>query len=265
MTERPEPWVCAVCGHEQPATPIEYDTGWAEWQDDFGCPVCARRKLGAELREELRLNTLQRYGMLDGEYAEMTLASYRVDPTFPSQAEAIRRIRKRIGQWRAGDWSQGLWIHGPYGIGKTHLGIAAAREGIQVFEPLEQDGTLFAVYTVPDLLSRIKASWNKPEVHGTEKEIIDQVVKPVLLMLDDLGAEHTTVNGKSWFSEIMFKIVNARWLKRRAMIVTTNLSVKELRKLLGDRVMSRLIELIGKPIPLDGVDMRASRSIQREE
>src|SRR5689334_15147590 len=71
------------------------------------------------------------------QFAEATLDNYRPDPDYPSQAEAVAKVRAFAGGWsRAGGGGGGLfgrrrakepaakpgiYLDGGFGVGKTHL------------------------------------------------------------------------------------------------------------------------------------------------
>ena len=73
-----------------------------------------------------------------------------------------------------------------------------------------------------------------------------------LLHLDDVGAERQT----EWVLEQLYSIVNTRYEDQRAIVVTTNLQPDELAAQIGERTVSRLIEMCGDPLPLFGADRR---------
>ncbi len=52
--------------------------------------------------------------------------------------------------------------------------------------------------------------------------------------------------------EQLYSIVNARYEAERAIVATTNLEPDELAEHLGERTVSRLVEICGDPIPLCG-------------
>ena len=66
------------------------------------------------------------------QFATATLDSYRPDPDYPSQAEAVERVRAFATAWegkgggflrrrRAPETKPGLYLDGGFGVGKTHL------------------------------------------------------------------------------------------------------------------------------------------------
>lgn len=69
------------------------------------------------------------------QFDDATLDNYRPDPDYPSQAEAVERVRAFAGAWRSGgggglfrkrasETKPGLYLDGGFGVGKTHLLVA---------------------------------------------------------------------------------------------------------------------------------------------
>ena len=78
-----------------------------------------------------------------------------------------------------------------------------------------------------------------------------------LLHLDDLGAERPT----EWVLEQLYSIVNERWQDRRSIVVTSNLmDLEQLRAQVGNRTVSRLLEICDEQIPIYGDDLRLAGS-----
>ena len=66
------------------------------------------------------------------QFAEATLENYRPDPDYPSQAEAVAKVRAFVAAWngsggglfsrrKAPETKPGLYLDGGFGVGKTHL------------------------------------------------------------------------------------------------------------------------------------------------
>jgi DNA replication protein DnaC len=202
--------------------------------------------------EEVKAATLRRYKLDAGRYAHMTLDSYKPDPGYPSQAEAKEAVLSIVATWASGDWSAGILLaSADVGIGKTHLAIAAAREGVMRYRPGIGEQIL-AVWDMPSFVDAVRHTYDD----GGTADLIASVQQPVILVLDDIGIEHVSRESRSWYQGLMFQIVNARWLARRATIVTTNLDADDLWAWVGPRVFSRLIELVGAPVLMQGEDYR---------
>src|SRR5688572_16326705 len=65
------------------------------------------------------------------QFDDATLENYRPDPDYPSQAEAVARVRAFAAAWKGGggglfrkkapELKPGLYLDGGFGVGKTHL------------------------------------------------------------------------------------------------------------------------------------------------
>jgi DNA replication protein DnaC len=56
--------------------------------------------------------------------------------------------------------------------------------------------------------------------------------------------------------KLSVKLINARWVARRATIITTNLDARALWEMLGKRLYSRLVGLTGQLVHMAGRDHR---------
>jgi DNA replication protein DnaC len=65
--------------------------------------------------------------------------------------------------------------------------------------------------------------------------------------------------------EQLYTIVNTRYEDGRAIVLTTNLGSADLRAQIGDRTVSRLVEMCGDPVPLFGADRRMDSEIVMPE
>ena len=129
---------------------------------------------------------------------------------------------------------------GNYGTGKTHLAAAILKDVLK-------KGHSGVFLTMPDLINKIKSSWNED---GDDK-IIKSLKEVDLLVIDDIGAE----NSKDWIREKLYIILNSRYESMKSTIFTTNCSWSELKKNIGERIESRLCEMC-KVVRLTGPDRR---------
>jgi DNA replication protein DnaC len=145
---------------------------------------------------------------------------------------------------------KGLLFIGPPGIGKTHVAVSVLREVVL-------KGMRGVYYDTRSLLSTIRSTYN-PVTRASEAEVLDEVMRAELLVLDDLGAERLT----DWVEETMHLIVNTRYNEKRPTVFTTNYEdvsdVGDLDSLLvrvGYRLHSRLREMC-EFLEYDGPDYR---------
>ena len=116
-------------------------------------------------------------------------------------------------------------------------------------------GRTVAIYSLPKLLARIRATYERDLGGDSYGEFFDRLVSVDLLHIDDLGAEKRT----DWVLEQLYAIVNERYEAGRSMVVTTNLGEDDLAAQIGRRTVSRLLEICGSPLQISGEDLRYRR------
>ena len=164
---------------------------------------------------DLEQSALPRYvavgGMSADRLAPMTFESFR-----PGGHGLRGQQRSNLeGAFRlARQWAEGpegwLVLQGGPGCGKTHLAAAIANDRIAA-----GDSVCFA--TVPDLLDELRAGY-APEAGESSAQIFRRLQDVTLLVLDDLGAHHSS----PWAEEKLYQLLNHRYLGRMATVVTRN-------------------------------------------
>jgi DNA replication protein DnaC len=101
---------------------------------------------------------------------------------------------------------------------------------------------------------------------GGSREILRPLIECDLLVLDELGAGKTS----PWVMDLLYYLVNSRYLEDRLTIFTTNYSdfpkktgEESLTDRVSQRIRSRLWEMCRR-IELRGRDYRAERLATRE-
>src|SRR5699024_452498 len=121
-----------------------------------------------------------------------------------------------------------------------HLSVAVTKE-------LMRKGKSCLFVSLPKLLTKIKNTYSGGEV--SEDKLLKMIQDVDLLVLDDVGAEQQT----DWVNSKLFEIMDDR--AGKATIYTTNLNSKELRKQIGERNFSRMMDNL-QIIPMNGRDYR---------
>ncbi|WP_312653190.1 ATP-binding protein [Proteiniclasticum sp.] len=118
-----------------------------------------------------------------------------------------------------------LLFFGSPGTGKTFLSSCIAKE-------LLDAGHLVVYRTADGLIQNLK------EVKFHENvELLDLLLNCDLLIIDDLGTELTTE-----FSKVeLFNFLNAKLLRKKKMIISTNLTLENLKNKYDERIYSRLV------------------------
>ncbi len=140
-------------------------------------------------------------------------------------ARALRVARRYVRHWpEMLEQSKGLLFYGPTGTGKTYLADCIANalkaQGVPVVVT-----SLLRVTADADALTRI----------------IERMKAARLLVLDDLGTERDT----SFKREQVFSVLDSRYASKRPLIVTTNLSLSEMKagEVSAQRIFDRVLSM----------------------
>ncbi len=150
----------------------------------------------------------------------------------------VKGIRERLDEGR------GIWFAGDVGTGKTTLAMLISKAA------MEADRTV-AIYSLPRLLGLLRDSYDDDSAYSLN-ELLDRLCSVDLLHVDDVGAEQSS----PWVLEQLYTIINTRYEDGRAMLLTTNLDHEQLVAQIGERTVSRLYEMCGRPLPMWGDDQR---------
>jgi DNA replication protein DnaC len=112
----------------------------------------------------------------------------------------------------------GALLVGPPGVGKSHLAIGLALSAIRA-------GYTVAHRSAFDLAGELAEA----SACGTRREVIDTLVKPDLLLIEDLGMKRLPASAAEDLLEVF-----ARRYGRGAVIVTTNRPIEDWGEVLGD-------------------------------
>jgi DNA replication protein DnaC len=139
---------------------------------------------------------------------------------------------------------KGLLFFGPTGTGKTFYAACIANALIDKGIPVLMTD-----------FSRIRNILQ--ESFDGRQKYLDSLNRFPLLILDDLLAESKT----EYMQEIVYSVINARYLAGLPLIVTSNLTGEELKHpkdMSNQRVFSRLLEMC-MPVEVAGNDRRRER------
>ena len=160
----------------------------------------------------------------------------------PTVVDEVRRYVRDLDHKL--DSGRGLWLMGDVGTGKTTLAMLVSSAALA-------KGRSVAIYSLPRLLSELRKTFDESS-DMSYLQLLDSLASVDLLHIDDVGAERSN----EWVLEQLYSIVNSRYEEEKSVVITTNLAHDALREQIGERTVSRLVEMCGDPLPLFGVDRR---------
>lgn len=144
---------------------------------------------------------------------------------------------------------RGIYIHGSVGTGKTHLCYAIKKK----YD--DPQGRFWAKFwNTTELLREMRLDFDR---NGMDKKHVEEELmdRKYLLILDDVGAEKMS----DWVAETFYLIVNKRYNEMLPTIFTSNLSIADLAERIGDRTVSRIVEMCDV-VELIGKDRRITNT-----
>lgn len=203
---------CPECGGE----------GWLAIRDDCGAVKMHRCPCQRVMRITHRI---------PAKYADARLTDLKI------------AIIDQLEAWVADAHCPGLFLHGPTGVGKTHMAVALCRE------LLESDHDALLISS-SRFYREIRETFNNSE--RDEESVLRKYCRAPWLLLDDVGAGALSDFERRYLLDLLDRRA------ARRTIVTSNLSVQDLALRFDERIASRLSEF--KVLHCAGADRRAARS-----
>jgi DNA replication protein DnaC len=194
----------------------------------------------AELREQQRkIDELRRAGFNNDD-----IASWTFENSNGSNEKIMQIMRNYVDNFpHFLEHGKGLLLYGNVGTGKTYAAACVANALINK--------------VVPCYMTNFSRARNM--VFEDKQRYLDNLQKFRLLVLDDLGAEAKS----EYMQEVVFSIIDARYRAGLPMIITTNLSLDEIknpRTLTEARCYDRILERC-YPVEVAGQSQRRKKII----
>lgn len=199
------------------------------------CPICQKELDDAEARDLAMREEYDRNGRI-------TL--WAETANIPKMYRNQREITPNVNQADALNYNfdKNLILVGSVGTGKTMIASTLGMKAIA------QHKTVRYLYA-SDIATRVKETWGSKVL--SEKEAIDDLINCDLLILDEIG--------RCEYNEWIFKVLDGRYMEQKPTIFLGNIEAKELPRILGDAIASRLRTNV-KVITFGETDHRIARS-----
>lgn len=229
----------------------------------YHCPLCSDTgfidsdKCSCRKKEEARW--LYRHSHIEADLKAENFDTLRtdiydetVDSNGLSEKSRMESIIKKCRDYAASFPQQGssLYLYGSTGVGKTFLSNCIAKE-------ILDRGFSVLYFSAPaffEMLSTIHFDRNE------DKEFaLADFIQYDLLILDDLGTEFMN----SLTQSDLFYILNERILKKKSTIISSNLSLNQVRERYTERIASRLISFY-ECMEITGQDKRIQHKLEQK-
>ena len=237
------------------------DSGFpADYLDPvFSCPDCQdtgyinREKCHCSKQAEIALLYEQSgiQDLLKQNNFELLSYEYYTGEALALFQNAVKTCRSFIKNFNS-DYHN-LFFYGTVGTGKSFLSGCIAKELLEMGNSV----IYFSAVGLFEALSHLSFDYkNKEELHG----VYEDLYQCDLLIIDDLGTELTN----NFVTSQLFSCLNERHMRKKSTIISTNLSLEELRNRYSDRIFSRITSNY-KICKLSGPDIRIYKKLNKPE
>lgn len=205
------------------------------------CPQCDQEKLQAiqldfdrRAQADIEAREFRENSLVNPKMWSCTFDSFTAEE---GSREAV--MKKRIGKAAEAFAAKKVAAHhavlyGQPGAGKSHLAMALMQK------VHETSGQTMAFINISRLFSRLKNSFDDPTEYWTKEKALQVMTSVDLLCIDDLGTESSM--GRSgqeatkWSQDIIYDVLE----NQDRIVITTNLSEKELKRVYDAKIFSRI-------------------------
>ena len=234
----------AAAGYPADYTDVKYDCPKCSDSGYVGIKMCECMKKALTLAgfASSGLGSLVEKQTFDN----FSLEYYRDNAKAYEEMSKFLEAARKYAEEFAPDRTRNLLLMGGTGLGKTHMSSAIAR---RIIERGFDVCYTSAISMINDFDTEQFSNARIPR-----GELTDKYFDCDLLIIDDLGTE--LVN--QFTTSVLYNLLNVRINYHRPIIISTNLSPKDLMTKYNDRITSRLFGEF-RPVPFLGSDIRMKK------
>jgi DNA replication protein DnaC len=196
-----------------------------------------------------RARTRRLASQIPRKYRDVAFDRHPINRMDPMIVRPVNRFCRRIDDYL--ERGESLGIIGNRGTGKTSLAMTVS------IEAMRRNRTV-AVYTGPDLLTAIRKTYDD----SSYSELMESMVAVDLLHIEDLAVARPN----EWVLEQLYTVINARYQDQRSVLFTADVTKPDdLGVHIGDRTVSRLVEMCGERILVMFGDDHRTRTVVEDD
>ena len=192
------------------------------------------------------IEKLKKLSLIDERLKDASFKNYEATAENEQAYKIIMRYVEKFDEMLKN--GQGLIFHGLVGTGKSYTAATVANELVN---------RKYAVV----MTSFVKLIGKMTSFDTDDEEYIARLNRADLLFIDDLGAERCTDAA----IEKVYNIVDSRYRARKPMMITTNLSMTQIKypeDIRYERIYDRIVEMC-YPVRMDGKSRRKREAARR--
>lgn len=243
---------CEYCGKEYKINTNILEGIPEFWKEKFkyipDCD-CLDKKFQAEqeakereLEKERIRNRIKKYKDISVIDKKLSDSTFEVADMTDKHMKLCKRYAEKIV--KIGTAPQGLLMHGSVGTGKTFASACIANY-------LMKNGKTVLVMNLGLYLIKLKKEWDE-----AESNVLEYVKNCDLLVIDDFGVEKIS----EFVRDKAFALIDTRYRAEKPLIITTNLSLKDIEEKFGSRIADRLQEMCYQ-LRVEGQSKRINKKI----
>lgn len=145
------------------------------------------------------------------------------DFDFEAQPQVPKAMIQELATLRFLAQGENVILIGPCGVGKTHLAVGLAIRALE-------EGRRVAFTTLHQLVSKVHQAQQRSRLDG----LLSNYLRADLLVLDEIGF----LPLQSAEANFLFELVNARYQRQKALIVTSNKTFSQWEELFPERLLA---------------------------
>lgn len=214
------------------------------------CSECANEKTARENELALKEKARADKHRDDSFKINRGISKRNVDVTFddfnqdlPNQKRAVKIMYELGRNVFNGEQTPSVIITGGVGTGKTMLCSATLnRLGYR---------KSYRIVKLIDLIRSLKETWSR-DAHATEREVIQFYSNLDLLIIDEIGMQFGSDTEKMF----LFDVIDGRYEAMKPTVIISNLDIKGVSEIIGDRAVDRLRDGGGQLLTFDWASAR---------